>query len=137
TTRFYGACVTSAILHLHDEGLIHRRVTPHCVYITDDGYAQLADLSYAKKMEGEKAYTMIGDPHYLSPEQVSGQGYGFGVDHWALGILLYEMVHLHTPSASETSETMVYKSITCFEPENLEFLSQASPHFIEITRELL
>ncbi|CAM9729746.1 unnamed protein product, partial [Discosporangium mesarthrocarpum] len=52
--KFYAACVNSAILHLHHEGYIHRSVTPHCVYITQDGQAQLADLTCAKKMEGNK-----------------------------------------------------------------------------------
>ena len=48
------ACVTSAIVHLHDEGYIHRNVTPQVVYVTDDGHAQLADLTCAKKMDGTK-----------------------------------------------------------------------------------
>lgn len=44
----------SAIVLLHEEGYIHRNVTPHCVYITDAGYAQLADLTCAKRMDGNK-----------------------------------------------------------------------------------
>lgn len=54
TAQFYAACIKSAVVFLHDEGYIHRNVTPHCVYITDAGYCQLADLSCAKKMDGNK-----------------------------------------------------------------------------------
>ncbi|CAN0384126.1 unnamed protein product, partial [Discosporangium mesarthrocarpum] len=54
-----------------------------------------------------QAYTLIGDPHYFAPEHISGQGYGMGVDYWALGILLYEMMHLETPFASHETETKV------------------------------
>lgn len=54
TARFYIACVKSAIVLLHEEGYIHRNVTPQCVYITDAGYAQLADLTCAKRMDGNK-----------------------------------------------------------------------------------
>lgn len=45
-------------MFLHEEGFIHRNVTPHCVYITDAGYCQLADLTCAKKMDGNKVRTL-------------------------------------------------------------------------------
>lgn len=51
---FYSACVTAALAHLHEEGYIHRNVTPHCVYVLDNGYAQLSDFTCAKKMDGDK-----------------------------------------------------------------------------------
>lgn len=50
---------------------------------------------------------MVGDPYYMAPEQISGQGYGFGVDYWALGILVYAMLHIETPFAKNTTETQV------------------------------
>lgn len=60
TVRFYSACVKSAVVFLHEEGFIHRNVTPHCVYITDAGYCQLADLTCAKKMDGNKVIRHLG-----------------------------------------------------------------------------
>lgn len=50
---------------------------------------------------------MVGEPHYMAPEQISGQGYEYGVDYWSLGILIFVMLHIETPFASETSETQV------------------------------
>lgn len=50
---------------------------------------------------------MVGDPHYMAPEQISGQGYGYGVDYWSLGILLYVMLHAVSPYGSDISETQV------------------------------
>ncbi|CAN0213393.1 unnamed protein product [Ectocarpus sp. 6 AP-2014] len=137
TARFYAACVKSAIVFLHDEGFIHRNVTPHCVYITDKGYCQLADLTCAKKMDGNKAYTMVGDPHYMAPEQISGQGYGYGVDYWSLGILLFAMLHVETPFAQHTSETQVYTSIASFKPESLPFEDTVSQPAQEVVRSFL
>lgn len=52
--RFYSACLVSALVLLHEEGILHRNVTPNCVYITDLGYVQLADFTCAKKMDGHK-----------------------------------------------------------------------------------
>ncbi|CAM9800646.1 unnamed protein product [Ectocarpus sp. 12 AP-2014] len=137
TARFYAACVKSAIVFLHDEGFIHRNVTPHCVYITDKGYCQLADLTCAKKMDGNKAYTMVGDPHYMAPEQISGQGYGYGVDYWSLGILLFAMLHVETPFAQHTSETQVYTSIASFTQESLPFEETVSQAAQEVVRSFL
>ncbi len=51
---------------------------------------------------------MVGDPHYMAPEQISGQGYGYGIDYWSLGILMYAMLHVETPFASHNSETKVH-----------------------------
>ena len=50
---------------------------------------------------------MVGDPQYMAPEQISGQGYGFGVDYWSLGILLFTMLHIETPFSKEMTETQV------------------------------
>ncbi|CAM9881757.1 unnamed protein product [Pylaiella littoralis] len=137
TAQFYAACIKSAVVFLHDEGYIHRNVTPHCVYITDAGYCQLADLSCAKKMDGNKAYTMVGEPHYMAPEQISGQGYGNGVDYWSLGILIFVMLHAETPFAKQTSETEVYTSIASFKPEKLPFKEVLSLAAQNILRDLL
>lgn len=121
------ACVANAIVYLHEEGIIHRRVTPQSVYITDQGVGQLSDLSCGARMTGSKAYTMIGDPQYLAPEQISGQGYGSSIDYWAFGILTYEMLMGKTPfgsgsstAAEMTNETEVYMNISCFEPSTLK-----------------
>lgn len=54
---------------------------------------------------------MVGEPQYMAPERISGQGYGFGVDNWSLGILLFAMLHTETPFAKDTTETQVQTSI--------------------------
>eukprot|EP00611_Tribonema_gayanum_P005379 TRINITY_DN145_c4_g1_i1.p1 TRINITY_DN145_c4_g1~~TRINITY_DN145_c4_g1_i1.p1 ORF type:complete len:1103 (-),score=403.39 TRINITY_DN145_c4_g1_i1:604-3912(-) len=143
------ACIASGVAHLHEEGIIHRRVTPHCVYITEQGYAQIADMSCATKMTGSRAYTMIGDPQYLAPEVISGQGYGFSVDHWALGILTYEMLEAATPfgkgsisagnasTAELSNETEIYINISCFDPAKLGLSSHATPAAAAFMRSLL
>ncbi|CAM9501584.1 unnamed protein product [Ectocarpus fasciculatus] len=88
-------------------------------------------------MDGNKAYTMVGDPHYMAPEQISGQGYGYGVDYWSLGILLFAMLHVETPFAQHTSETQVYTSIASFKPESLPFEETVSPPAQEVVRSFL
>ena len=42
-------------------------------------------------------YTMCGTPNYLSPEAIMQKGHNFSTDHWALGVLIYEMVAGENP----------------------------------------
>ena len=65
---YFAACILSALTNLHKFGLMHRYVTPEAVYITDTGRPKLSDLRYCKSMDGDKSYTICGDPCYFAPE---------------------------------------------------------------------
>ncbi|XP_030439599.1 serine/threonine-protein kinase WAG1-like [Syzygium oleosum] len=47
----------------------------------------------------------VGTHEYLAPELVSGNGHGNGVDWWAFGILLYELLHGTTPFKGGSKES--------------------------------
>lgn len=34
-----------------------------------------------------RTYTIIGTPHYMAPEVISGKGYSYEVDLWSVGNL--------------------------------------------------
>lgn len=42
-------------------------------------------------------YTMCGTPNFLSPEVILQKGHNHSTDHWALGVLIYEMIAGENP----------------------------------------
>lgn len=98
STRFYSACITSALDHLHHQSIVYRSLHPSTIGIDATGYIKLIDFGYARILQnGSKTFTLCGTPEYLAPELVTSAGHRMPVDMWALGVLTFEMLHGNTP----------------------------------------
>eukprot|EP00466_Bigelowiella_natans_P008181 jgi/Bigna1/38448/e_gw1.26.62.1 len=93
TSRYYAAEITVALAYMHSKGIVHRDVKPENILIDGKGHLKLTDLGFSKKIEnGKRTWTLCGTPEYLAPEIIHSVGHTFGVDWWALGILIFEML---------------------------------------------
>jgi serine/threonine protein kinase len=76
----------------------YRDLKPENLLIGHDGHLRLTDFGFAKKIgHSDKTFTLCGTPVYLAPEIIMGQGHDHGVDWWALGIFMFELLAGYPP----------------------------------------
>jgi len=95
-SRFYAACILESLSHLHHRNICYRDLKPENILINSNGYGVLVDLGFAKVVM-DKTYTLCGTPEYLAPEIILSKGHDKGVDYWAFGVLIYEMLVGRSP----------------------------------------
>lgn len=120
---FYASCLVLILQCVHSMGIIYRDLKPENVMIDADGYPKLVDFGISRLIKS-RTYTIIGTPHYMAPEVITGKGYGIQADYWSLGIMIYEFIYCNVPFApKEDDPYSVYEKIL---ERNLNFPEQAS-----------
>ncbi|CAE8606952.1 unnamed protein product, partial [Polarella glacialis] len=94
-----------ALDHLHRHGIVHRDLKPENILMcshADGTKAKLADFGWCAELEvdGTQRHTFCGTWDYLSPEMVQNEPHDKGVDIWACGVLLFEMLTGKPPFAA-------------------------------------
>src|SRR3954467_3640701 len=88
--------VANALDHAHEKGYIHRDIKPENILFRADNSAVLSDFGVAKGIVGVSRMThvgtVVGTPHYMSPEQTRGQPTDARSDLYSLGVVFFEML---------------------------------------------
>jgi len=111
---FYIGSLALALEALHGRRIIYRDLKPENVMLDHQGYLKIIDFGIAKKLDAGKAktFTLIGTPHYMAPEAIQSRGYTFSVDHWSLGVIMYELVCGALPFANDLDDAReVFKEV--------------------------
>jgi len=108
---FYACEIVLAFEYLHGLSIAYRDLKPENILIDKHGHIKLTDFGFAKELH-EKTYTLCGTPEYLAPEILQGRGHDKGVDWWALGILIYEMIAGFPPFYDENPHQIYQKILS-------------------------
>ena len=104
--------------------IIHRNICPETILLAKGNHPMLTDFGMAKSQVAGRALTMagftIGNPQYMSPEQVTGDmELDFHADMYCLGLIFYELLAGH-PAFKDKSRTALMTAQISKQPANLK-----------------
>lgn len=74
--------------------VIHRDIKPENIFVSDNGDYKLGDFGIARTIERTMSgLSKKGTYNYMAPEVYRGGEYGFSVDIYSLGIVLYRLLN--------------------------------------------
>ncbi|XP_019756039.2 cGMP-dependent protein kinase 1 [Dendroctonus ponderosae] len=111
--KFYAGCVLEALSYLHCRDIVYRDLKPENVMVASSGYLKLTDFGFAKKiLPKHSSYSFVGTAEYLAPEIIQKLPHDKGVDYWALGIFIYELLVGKSPFRNEEhNDLKTYQAI--------------------------
>ena len=93
------------------EGIVHRDIKPSNIVIGNDNRVKIMDSGIAglPSRSSHPIDPAPGAPHYMSPEQVSGQAVDIRSDIFSLGVMLYEALTGERPFTAESTVALTHK----------------------------
>lgn len=95
--KFYALLMADTLNFMHRQQICYRDLKAENIMINETGYPVFVDFGFAKYLPEGKTFTYCGTPAYTCPEIISNEGHGYAADHWALGVLVYEMISGESP----------------------------------------
>ncbi|KAI9012172.1 kinase-like domain-containing protein [Phycomyces nitens] len=91
--------IAMAVQHLHHNKIVHRDIKDENIVLDENNHVWLIDFGSAAYVKPNRSFeTFVGTLDYAAPEILRGETYeGPPQDVWALGILLYTLVHRENP----------------------------------------
>jgi predicted ATPase/serine/threonine protein kinase len=96
-----------ALSAVHESGHVHRDLKPSNVLVEPDGRLVLLDFGLVQELRSDGEERGIrGTPHYMAPEQATGELVGPPADWYALGVMLFEALTGVLPFAGRSREVL-------------------------------
>jgi len=106
--------VLEAARFAHRNGVVHRDLKPQNVLINAEGVAVVTDFGIARAGVSEITQTgsVMGTPHYLSPEQAQGFDVTAVSDLYSIGVILYEALTGRVPFEADSAVAVAMKQVS-------------------------
>jgi eukaryotic-like serine/threonine-protein kinase len=106
--------VLEAARFAHRHGIVHRDLKPQNVIVDPEGKAVVTDFGIARAGVSEitQAGSVMGTPHYLSPEQAQGMDVTPVSDLYSIGVILYEALTGRAPFEADSAVAIAMKQVS-------------------------
>lgn len=115
--------VCRALARSHREGLVHRDIKPHNIFLTPEAggqiFVKLLDFGIAKDVALKATAltvtgAVVGSVYYMSPEQLrDAQSVDHLADLWALGVVTYQMLTGTVPFDGDSLPELLVRITSC------------------------
>ncbi len=129
------ATLADAVHAAHENGIVHRDLTPANVLFSTDDTPKITDFGLARRVDDETGLTLtgiaLGTPSFMAPEQAGGRtDVGPRADVYGLGALLYKMLTGRPPFHADTT-TATIQQLLSEEPVPPSKLNSRTPRDLE------
>uniref|UniRef100_A0A8B9J600 Mitogen-activated protein kinase kinase kinase 3 n=1 Tax=Astyanax mexicanus TaxID=7994 RepID=A0A8B9J600_ASTMX len=116
-TRKYTRQILEGMSYLHSNMIVHRDIKGANILRDSAGNVKLGDFGASKRlqticMSSTGVRSVTGTPYWMSPEVISGDGYGRKADVWSLGCTVVEMLTEKPPWAEYEAMAAIFKIAT-------------------------
>jgi len=107
----YIAELSDTLDYCHEKKVIHRDIKPENLLLGLRGEIKIADFGWSVHAPSSRRKTLCGTLDYLPPEMVENRSHDEKVDHWTIGILMYEFL-VGSPPFETQNQQDTYRKIT-------------------------
>ncbi len=118
----------------HAKQVIHRDIKPANLMLNAEGIVKVMDFGLARLAEGGHASrtgTILGTPHFMSPEQARGDPVDLRTDIYSLGATLFNLLTGRTPFSATNDFALLLKAME-EDPQPAHELNRQLPEEVSI-----
>ncbi len=123
--------IVMALDDVHQKGLIHHDLKIDNILLRADGSLALLDYGVSKRILLDAGYISEGElhcsPHYVSPEQITGDSCTQKSDIYSLGVIFYELLVGRKPYSGTKAHELMMQQVMAPVPELPRELSDFQP----------